>query len=100
MELRTQRRLRIIMNLPKGPIGRSNQWIVIFQKQIDPRPYLVGDPPSIYVDHTTVDGELRYRGQAWGEVLAEPQPDTRTQACAGFLGPLDRPPSSSTPTPR
>ena len=100
MALRTQRRLRIITNLPKGPVGRSNQWLIIFQKDIDPRPYLIGNPPNMSVEHTTVDGELRYRGQAWGDVLGPVGSSNRMANQHSFLGPIDRPPPSFTPRPR
>ena len=40
--LRAQGRLAMAQNLPKGPIGRSNQWIVIFQAGVNPADYLTG----------------------------------------------------------
>ena len=36
---------------------KSDSWIVGFQQHINPRQYLIGNPPNMYVDHTIVNGD-------------------------------------------
>ena len=74
MHLRAKKRIILIQNLPKGPIGRSCQWIVIFQKMIDPRRFLVGKVLALYVENTDQEGELQYRGQVWADTPSSPTP--------------------------
>jgi hypothetical protein len=40
LDLRTERRLFVAQNLPKGPTGRSNQWLIVFACGINARDYL------------------------------------------------------------
>jgi hypothetical protein len=79
LKLRTQNRLHVIQNLPKGPTGRSNMWVVIFQAGIDRNSLLHGDAPIMYASHKEFDGTLQYRAQVWSDLVAPQQQQGHTQ---------------------
>ena len=67
LELRAQKRVRLIQNFPKGPVGRSNMWVIIFQAGVDKKPLTAGGTAHLYADHTEADGSLQYRGMVWDD---------------------------------